>query len=139
VQHGAPAETGAELAGIAGSDPQAVEDKTDVLSARLNATRLWLDTASPETLSIQLLGSQNTQQLRDHLSTIAKSVEVKNIFVYRTIAKQRPFLSVLYGSFGNREAAQEALDRLPSHLKAFKPYLRTVAGIREEMSRNKTL
>lgn len=139
VQHEPAAEARAELPGIAASDPQAVEEKTDVLSARLSATRHWLDTSTPETLSIQLLGSENTQQLRDHLSTIAKSVEVNNIFVYRTIAKQRPFLTVLYGSFGNREAAQDALDRLPPHLKAFRPYLRTVAGIREEMSRNKTL
>jgi septal ring-binding cell division protein DamX len=59
--------------------------------------------------------------------------------VYRTLARQKPFLTVLYGSFNSREAAQNALDRLPPHLKAFKPYLRSVQGIREEMSRNNTL
>jgi septal ring-binding cell division protein DamX len=46
---------------------------------------------------------------------------------------------VLYGSFGSREAAQEALDRLPPPLKASGPYVRTVQGIRGEMSRSKTL
>jgi DamX protein len=59
--------------------------------------------------------------------------------VYRTVAKQKPFLIVLYCSFPSREAAQEALDRLPPALKAYKPYLRTVQGIREEMSRHNTL
>jgi hypothetical protein len=78
---------------------------------------------------VQLLGSENDQQLKDHLSTIAKYIEANSIFVYRTIAKQKPFLTVLYGSFGSREAAQSALDRLPPHLKAFKPYLRTVCVI----------
>ena len=121
------------------SEPQAIEDKSDVLARRIEATREWLKTERAQTLSIQLLGSENTQQLRDHLSTIAKYIEVNSIFVYRTIAKQKPFLTVLYGSFDSREAAQTALDRLPPHLRAFRPYLRTVQGVREEMSRNNTL
>ena len=118
---------------------QVLDDKADILAGRLDATRHWLHRESPETLSIQLFGSENTPQLRDHLSSIAKFVEANSIYVYRTVAKQRPFLTVLYGSFENREAALIALDRLPPHLKAFKPYLRTVQGIREEMSRNNTL
>jgi septal ring-binding cell division protein DamX len=110
-----------------------------MLEARLQSTRAWIEATPPQTLTIQLLGAENPQQLREHLSTIAKSIEITNIFVYRTVARQKPFLSVLYGSFSTREAAQVALDRLPTHLKAFKPYLRTVQGIREEMSRNNTL
>jgi MSHA biogenesis protein MshM len=119
--------------------PQTLAEQSDMLETRLRLTLEWLRSSDPETLSIQLLGSENPQQLRDHLSTIAKSIEISNIFVYRTLAKQKPFLTVLYGTFSTREAAQSALDRLPTHLKAFKPYLRTVQGIREEMSRNNTL
>ncbi len=119
--------------------PQTLAEQSDMLQTRLQVTLDWLSASDPETLSIQLLGSENPQQLRDHLSTIAKSIEISNIFVYRTLAKQKPFLTVLYGTFSTREAAQSALDRLPTHLKAFKPYLRTVQGIREEMSRNNTL
>lgn len=119
--------------------PQTLVEQGDMLDTRLRLTREWLTSSDPETLSIQLLGSENPQQLRDHLSTIAKSIEISNVFVYRTLAKQKPFLTVLYGAFNTREAAQSALDRLPMHLKAFKPYLRTVQGIREEMSRNNTL
>jgi DamX protein len=110
-----------------------------MLLERIAATRAWLEREAPQTHSIQLLGSENARQLKDHLSSIAKSVEISKIYVYRTVAAQKPFLTVLYGSFGSREAAQNALDRLPPSLKAFKPYLRTVQGIREEMSRNKTL
>lgn len=116
-----------------------LSEQGDMLDARLQSTREWLATAAPQNLTIQLLGAENPQQLKEHLSTIAKSIEISNIFVYRTTARQKPFLSVLYGSFSTREAAQNALDRLPTHLKAFKPYLRTVQGIREEMSRNNTL
>jgi type II secretory pathway predicted ATPase ExeA/septal ring-binding cell division protein DamX len=119
--------------------PRPLVEQGDMLDARLASTRRWLETAPPQTLTIQLLGAENPQQLREHLSTIAKSIEISNLFVYRTIARQKPFLSVLYGSFSTREAAQNALDRLPTHLKAFRPYLRSVQGIREEMSRNNTL
>jgi len=111
------------------------EIKGDILESRLRAGDDWLRTAPGQTLTIQLLGTENPPQLKEHLSTIAKSIEINNIFVYRTVAKQKPFLTVLYGSFGSREAAQDALDRLPLPLKANKPYLRTVQGVREEIGR----
>jgi septal ring-binding cell division protein DamX len=92
--------------------------------------------AAPQTVTIQLLSTDNPPQLKEHLSTIAKSVEIKNVFVYRTVARQKPFLTVLYGSFGSREAAQDVLDRLPASLRTNKPYLRTAQGVRDELSRN---
>jgi DamX protein len=110
-----------------------------MLSERLQATQQWLRAQPPDKHSIQLLGAENPDLLRSHLSIIAKSVEIADIYVYRTIARQRPFLAVLYGTFDSREAAQRALDRLPSPLKAFKPYVRTVQGIREELNRHSTL
>ena len=122
-----------------GQDFKTKSIQGDVLEARLLATREWLSSQGAQTHSIQVLGSDNGEQLKQHLNMIAKSVEIKNVFVYRTIAKEKPFLTVLYGSFPSREAAQEALDRLPPPLRAFRPYLRTVQGIREEMSRNNTL
>lgn len=118
---------------------ETARNQPDMLGARIEATLAWLAREAPQTHSIQLLGSENSQLLKDHLSSIAKSIEISKVYVYRTLAGQKPFLTVLYGSFGSREAAQNALDRLPPPLKAFKPYLRTVQGIREEMSRNKTL
>jgi type II secretory pathway predicted ATPase ExeA/septal ring-binding cell division protein DamX len=118
---------------------ETARNQPDMLLERIDATLAWLEREAPLTHSIQLLGSENAQQLKEHLSSLAKSIEISKIYVYRTVAGQKPFLTVLYGSFGTREAAQNALDRLPPPLKAFKPYLRTVQGIREEMSRNKTL
>jgi len=118
---------------------ESVTEQGDMLETRIALTREWLEAQGAQTLTIQLLGAENPQQLKDHLSTIAKSIEISNIFVYRTLARQKPFLTVLYGSFNSREAAQSALDRLPPHLRVFKPYLRTVQGVRDEMSRNNTL
>jgi len=58
---------------------------------------------------------------------------MNKIFVYRTVAKQKPSLTVLYGSFGDRRTAREALEKLPESLKTNQPILRTVNGIRAEI------
>jgi septal ring-binding cell division protein DamX len=108
------------------------------LEARMIATRLWLANESPDTYSIQLLGSENPEQLKRHLKVISKSIEMNKIFVYRTVARQKPSLTVLYGSFNDHGAAKEALQTLPASLKAFKPILRTVQGIQGEIKRHET-
>jgi septal ring-binding cell division protein DamX len=61
-------------------------------------------------------------------------LEINEIYVYRTIAKQKPSLTVLYGSYVDRRTAQEALNRLPATLKASKPIVRTAQGIRAEIA-----
>ena len=110
-------------------------DPNDILSVRIAATKEWLGKASPETLSIQLLGTNDPSLLRLHLKELGNLIEMNKIFVYRTLAKQKPFLTVLYGSFNSYRAAQEALDKLPESLKGNDPFLRTIKGIREEIAR----
>jgi MSHA biogenesis protein MshM len=112
--------------------------RADLLQDRLAATREWLTTATQTTYSIQLLGADDPEQLREHLNGIAKFIEMNKIFVYRTVAKRKPSLTVLYGSFSDRRAAQEALDQLPVLLKANRPILRTVHGIRAEIRQHET-
>ena len=106
----------------------------DPLDSRLAATQAWLAQQAQTTYSIQLLGTDNPQQLKNHLNVISKYVEINDIFVYRTSAKQKPSLTVLYGAFSDRQAANDALGRLPASLKAYKPILRTVQGIRAEIA-----
>jgi len=110
-------------------------DSTDILEARIAATKSWLETEASETLSIQLLGTNDAGLLKLHLNELAKLIEIKNIFVYRTEARKRPSLTVLYGSFNSYRAAREALDKLPESLKANRPFLRTIGGVRGEIAR----
>jgi MSHA biogenesis protein MshM len=105
----------------------------DVVEERMAATREWLASEAVTTYSIQLFGANDPEQLKTHLNDLAKFIEMNKIFVYRTLAKHKPSLTVLYGSFGDRRAAQEALNRLPESLKANQPILRTVNGIRAEI------
>lgn len=111
-------------------------NNTDTLESRLAATQSWLAHQGKNTYSIQLMGTDNAQQLKNHLNTIGKTLEINEIFVYRTVAKQKPSLTVLYGTFDDRRAALEALAKLPAWLKAHKPILRTVNGVRAEIKQH---
>jgi len=106
----------------------------DGLKARLVATETWLAQKDKTTYSIQLLGADNEQQLKRHLNIIGKYIDLNDIFVYRTIAKQKPSITVLYGAYSDRRSALQALEKLPLQLKVYRPMLRTVQGIRAEIA-----
>jgi MSHA biogenesis protein MshM len=121
---------------VVGADLQKPGYNADSLQVRLAATESWLVHQDKNTYSIQLLGADNPQQLKHHLNVISKYVEINEIFVYRTVAKQKPSLTVLYGTFNDRQAARDALAQLPAPLKAYKPLLRSVQGIRAEIAQH---
>ncbi|MGH9650714.1 MAG: SPOR domain-containing protein, partial [Terriglobales bacterium] len=100
------------------------------------ATEQWLATEPGNLYSIQLLGTEDVRLLKLHLNELSKSIEMNKLFVYRTLANGRPLLSVLYGSFSDRRVAQDVLEKLPDSLKANRPILRTVEGIRAELKRH---
>jgi hypothetical protein len=120
----------------AGTAEIAISGEPDVLESRLAATRTWLATEAQNRYSIQLLGTEDATQLKLHLNDLSKFIEMNKIFVYRTLANGRPLLTVLYGSFSDRRSAQEVLNKLPEGLKANRPILRTVEGIRAELKRH---
>lgn len=104
-----------------------------LLESRIAATTTWLASAKPETYTIQLLGASDETQLNHHLTFISKSIEVNSLFVYRTFAKGGPSLTVTWGSFDNQRLAREAMAQLPPFLRAYRPLLRTVQGIKAEI------
>jgi len=107
----------------------------DLLEARIAATGDWLAQQELPAYSIQLFGTYEPQQLNNHLNDVAKSIEINKLYVYPTLAKDRPYWTVLYGSFSDRRAAEEALGKLPQAVMANRPLLRTVQGIRGEIRR----
>jgi type II secretory pathway predicted ATPase ExeA len=124
--NGAPRPTAPSL-------PRQTGAGSSLIEQRLAATEDWLASAGRDTYSIQLLGSDNEDQLKHHLNELSKFIEVNKVFLYRTVANHKASLTVLYGSFSDRRAAQDALEKLPPLLKANRPILRTVRGIRTEL------
>jgi DamX protein len=107
------------------------------LEQRLLTTGRWLEKADGATYSIQLLGSNQPAMLKNYLDLLGKYIELDQIFVYRTVANRQPSMTVLYGSFRSRAEAMRALEALPGELKANRPYIRTVQGIRGEIGLRK--
>jgi len=105
-----------------------------LLQQRLDATTAWLASAPPRTYTVQLLGARNEQQLNQHLRFLANIIEINNVFVYRTFAKGEPALTITWGAFDDPRTAREAMAQLPARLKAHKPILRTVQGIKAEVA-----
>jgi len=110
---------------------------SDLLEQRLLATERWLDEAEGGIFSIQLLGSNDSALLRNYFETLSKYIEIEKVFVYRTVANQQPSMTVLYGAFRSRLDAVRSLEALPEELKANRPYIRTVQGIRVEIGMKK--
>lgn len=104
-----------------------------LLETRLAATEAWLGSASPKTYTIQLMSSSDDQQLNNHLKILSNLVEINSLFVYRTVAKGAPALNVVWGSFDGPGEARAAMAKLPPSLKAYRPLLRTVQGIKAEV------
>ena len=107
-----------------------------MVAQRLAATESWLATQSPATSSIQLMVSNDLRQLRYHLGKISHEIEIEQIFVYRSKVNGQPAWTVLYGSFPGRAKTAAAMDALPESLKVYRPYLRTVQGVRAEIRQN---
>lgn len=110
----------------------------DIVQSRLAATREWL-AASPQTAhTIQILGSSSDTQLKIQLKSLSKLLEPGNIYVFRTVAHGKSSTTVVYGAYPDRQAALQALAKLPPAVAANKPVLRTVSGIRAELKQHKT-
>jgi type II secretory pathway predicted ATPase ExeA/septal ring-binding cell division protein DamX len=123
---------------LATTGDRASRAATDLVQSRLAATLDWLARESRGTVSIQLLGTNDEQQLKHHLNVISNYIDINKVFVYRTLAKQKPSITVLYGSFGSPRDAKEALAKLPSFLTTNRPILRTVQGVRAEIRQYQT-
>jgi MSHA biogenesis protein MshM len=135
----AAAATQRAVADSAPSAPPAVTGGNEILLAeRLAATDAWLASAKPETYTIQLLGANDEKQLNQHLKSLANVIDINSLFVYRTIAKGAPSITVVWGSFENQREASQAMAKLPPLLMSYRPLLRTVQGIRAEIRDRKT-
>lgn len=110
----------------------AVAEHKDILKNRLMATKNWLGQQPTSAVSIQLMGGGSDQQIKQQLESLVMQVELDNLYVYRTRVDGKPFLTILYGSFINRDEAAHAMQKLPSALRSYHPQLRTIGGILEE-------
>jgi MSHA biogenesis protein MshM len=117
---------------VRGTAPELPEDWLD---QRLLVTEKWLEQENGADYTLQLLGTHNPEQLREFFKNTGKFLEIERIYVYRTLANQRPSFTVLYGNFASMNEAYRALQKLPEVIKLNRPYYRTIQGVRAELDR----
>ncbi len=106
-----------------------------MLAQRLSETERWLAATEDSSFTIQLLGSSNTEILRQDLNKLREYVDIERVFVYRTIANQRPSFTVVLGTYGTRTEANREIQELPEPISINRPYFRTVGSVRAEIAR----
>lgn len=116
--------------------PQVSVPSTDILDQRLQATQVWLAKQPGTTVTIQLMGTEQPDDLRHELKRLSSVLEIDSLYVYQSRAGAKPLLTVLYGSYSDRDGAVRALQALPKTLRAHQPKLRTVGGILEELKQS---
>lgn len=79
------------------------------------------------------MGSADAEYLKEYFKSLSKSIEVDDIFVYRTVANMKPSLTVVYGAYPTMRTVNEAIEQLPPELQRYRPYQRTIRGIRAEI------
>ena len=96
-------------------------EETNTLMDRLEATKIWLENANSAHYTIQLFGSNNERVLEGRLHALAKELDLKKIYLFRTQARQSYSISVLYNSFDSLEHAESSLQSLPDSIKKNNP------------------
>jgi type II secretory pathway predicted ATPase ExeA len=104
------------------------------LHARLAATTAWLQQAPDNAISLQIQSLSDDAGLNAELDRISRLIAIDRIYLYRKKQDGLTYSIILYGEFTQRHAALAAARNLPSQIKKHQPYLRTVAGIKNDIN-----
>ncbi|MBN9422965.1 MAG: ATPase [Candidatus Accumulibacter sp. 66-26] len=102
------------------------------LDERIAATGEWIR-ASPETRHfIQLLAidASARQEVERFIEALPDALDRQVVRVYRSNLSGRDRIGVIYGEYASREAAEQAMRKLPDEVRASHPYARSVAKLR---------
>ncbi len=102
---------------------------------RLNMTKHWLDQASPDHFTIQILVTKSDDQkgveqfFKYQLNQEPPGKLTDQLYLYRENIGGEMMLSVAYGEFSSLGEARAALNNLPDELQSNKPYLRNISQV----------
>jgi type II secretory pathway predicted ATPase ExeA len=110
---------------------------TDVVGARMAAGRELIAEGSAARFTVQLMVTDAREKpyLSAYLTEAAKPLGSERLYVVPTAGADAPRVAVLYGPFRDRDEASAALGSLPEPLRQFRPFVRSVDGVREDARR----
>jgi len=106
------------------------------LSARLAAGHdILANSGAQFAVQLMVTDARERTYLTGYLADAAQALSPSMLFVANAGTAEAPRYGVLYGPFGAREEASDALANLPAALKQFGPYVRTLDAVRDEARR----
>jgi type II secretory pathway predicted ATPase ExeA/septal ring-binding cell division protein DamX len=117
--------------------PAAAPSPADPIASRSAAGLELLSPRSSARYSVQLMvtDAREREYLESYLAEAGRSVEPARLFLVASGSPQSPRVGVLFGGYEQRAQAAEALAALPQPLRQFKPYVRSLDSVREEVRR----
>jgi MSHA biogenesis protein MshM len=114
--------------------PPAAPHPASAVDERLAAGRELLADASDPRYSVQLMvtDAHDRGYLETYLAEAGKALHPERLYVVPASGSESPRLGVLFGTFPDRVQAGAALDALPTNLRQFRPYVRSIASVRED-------
>lgn len=100
-----------------------------LLSARLLATRDWLQAASANQFSIQLLATPAYERavLEAFLRRRHRAGDLQWVYVYESMIRNKVWYRVLYRLFPGRSNARQTLNDLSPELQRYRPFIRKMS------------
>jgi MSHA biogenesis protein MshM len=105
--------------------------------AALAAGRELLADESTSRYAVQLMvaDARERDYVENYLSEAGRAVRAERLFVVPAGSPEAPRLGVLIGAFDERGEALSTLASLPESLRQFRPYVRSLEGVREDARR----
>ena len=107
------------------------------IASGVAAGRELLADASDSRFAVQLMvaDAKEREYLENYLSEAGRALRPERLFVVPAGNPEAPRWGVLVGLFDERGTANVALAALPENLKQFRPYVRSLEGVREDARR----
>ena len=109
----------------------------DAVADRTAAGRDLIAEGSTARYAVQLMvtDARSRDYLAAYLAEAGKPLGSDRLYVIPIPGVEAPRVAVLYGSFRDRDEAAAALGALPDGLRQFRPFVRSIDGVREESRR----
>jgi septal ring-binding cell division protein DamX len=106
------------------------------LASRLAAGNDLLADATPRyAVQLMVTDARERTYIENYIAEAGRAVPYERIFVVPSGSPEAPRLGVLFGTFEERAGAATAMAALPESLRQFRPYVRSVDGIRDDARR----
>ena len=114
------------------------EASSDAVATRLAAGKQLLEGSATGGYGVQLMVTDAREKayLESYLAEAARSLKPETLYLFPAGSRESPRIGVLYGAFPERAEALAALDAMPATLKQFRPYVRPLDGLREDVRRS---